>query len=256
MKDKIFVRGNILVNLTKFECQDFGCYMSEEYSKDAEIIENDLFVIDDDNKRSIFTTYYATGDVVFLNSEIKIWKGLFKYSFSRFHKEIENLNELRRIEITPELQKILYRQIFIGVIGAMEAYLQESLLSLIFTEEKYFKSFLNNYSPFRNEKISLSDIYKELTLIEYKVNEKICDINFHNIPKVKNVYEFTFGINFPDIRKINKYIVTRHDLVHRNGKDKEGNDVSPNNDDLNDLIKDISFFIKTINNLLLSKINL
>jgi len=48
------------------------------------------------------------------------------------------------------------------------------------------------------------------------------EVIYQNLGKVQKMYESTFGINFPDIKELSTAVGVRHDLVHRNGKNKEG----------------------------------
>ena len=72
------------------------------------------------------------------------------------------------------------------------------------------------------------------------------EIIYHNLDKVQNMYVATFEITFPDIAELSKLVVTRHDLVHRNGKTKEGEEVIVDKDVVNDLIAKISKFVEEI----------
>ncbi|WP_138708163.1 hypothetical protein [Desulfocurvibacter africanus] len=47
-------------------------------------------------------------------------------------------------------------------------------------------------------------------------------MSWHNLGKAKDIYTTTFKIEFPSIQELSKRILTRHDIIHRNGKNKEG----------------------------------
>jgi hypothetical protein len=51
------------------------------------------------------------------------------------------------------------------------------------------------------------------------------------------MYSSTFDITFPDIAELSKCVSIRHDLVHRNGKTKNGSLLTIDSDAVDDLIR-------------------
>ena len=72
------------------------------------------------------------------------------------------------------------------------------------------------------------------------------EVIYHNLGKVKNMFQYTFKIEFPDIAILSKAINIRHDLVHRNGKTKQGILVVVNEAIVTELLNQISEFVETI----------
>jgi hypothetical protein len=69
---------------------------------------------------------------------------------------------------------------------------------------------------------------------------------YHNLDVVQNMYTATFNIKFPEIAELSKLIATRHDLVHRNGKTKEGEEVKIDKNIITELLKKTSEFVELI----------
>ena len=65
------------------------------------------------------------------------------------------------------------------------------------------------------------------------------------------MYKDTLSIEFPDIGDLIQVTLTRHDMVHRNGKTKEGVDIEVSKSIVDDIISKIETFVNEIN----SKIN-
>ena len=82
--------------------------------------------------------------------------------------------------------------------------------------------------------------------LDSTVKKTILDTIFHNLPIIKKMYEDTFSINFPSIKKMYNYVLLRHDLVHRNGKTKDGKDVEIDDDYIDKVILDTKDFIEKI----------
>ena len=67
----------------------------------------------------------------------------------------------------------------------------------------------------------MSELFIYFDQAEKLAKEAMLDILYHNLSKVSHMYKSTFKIAFPDFSQISSDIVTRHDLVHRNGKTKK-----------------------------------
>ena len=72
------------------------------------------------------------------------------------------------------------------------------------------------------------------------------DVIYHNLPKVKGMYKDTLGVDLGDIGIAYKAVLTRHDLVHRNGKTKDGVEVVIDSVIIDQLFSDIETFIGNI----------
>ena len=69
---------------------------------------------------------------------------------------------------------------------------------------------------------------------------------YHDLPKVKVMYKDCLKITFPDIAELMKAIKIRHDMVHRNGKNKEGEEIEMSKSMVSDVITKVEIFVKAI----------
>ena len=60
------------------------------------------------------------------------------------------------------------------------------------------------------------------------------------------MYSTTFKIDFPDISELSKCVITRHNLVHRNGRTKEGIPVNIDKFQVSELINKAIHFANDI----------
>lgn len=164
-----------------------------------------------------------------------------------FIQEIEKLKELNDIYLeNEELQETLRRQIFSGAITCLEDYLSSTLIQQVLNNEVYFKRFVKTSQAIKKRKFHLSEIYDKLDLIRDIVKKELVDVIYHNLPKVKGMYQDTFGIDFPTIGDLMSVIKTRHDMVHRNGKNKEGRKIEIKKKLVVDVIEKVELFVKDI----------
>ena len=170
-----------------------------------------------------------------------------KNSLTSFREEIENLKRLNDIELADKnLEGILKRQIFIGAFGTLETFLSDTFINLTTNNDTYFRNFIETYPEFRQRKFELREIFLEHDKLKDTGKKVMLDIIYHDLPKVKEMYRATFKINFPELKIIIKSVQTRHDLVHRNGKTKDGDPVTIDKASAFGLIDKINIFVETI----------
>ena len=58
--------------------------------------------------------------------------------------------------------------------------------------------------------------------IKDKVKKTLNGLLYHNLPKIREIYKQVLDVEFGDFGVLNGAIEIRHDIVHRNGKDKDG----------------------------------
>jgi transcription elongation factor Elf1 len=164
-----------------------------------------------------------------------------------FLTEINNLKSLNTTDLgDSDLQKTLQRQIYSGAITCLEDYLSTTLVQQVLNNEENFKSFVRTFHNIRNRKFSLSEIYEQLDQIKTTVKKELLDVIYHDLPKVKGMYEDCLKITFPDIAEVMKAVKIRHDMVHRNGKNKNGNEIELSEQVVNDVITKVEVFVKAI----------
>ena len=140
------------------------------------------------------------------------------------------------------------RQLYITAIGALETFLSETFINVVNENSEYFRNFVQTYPNFKERKFQLNEIYGEYDKLQDTAKKEMLEVIYHNLAKVRNMYVLTFKIEFPDISNLSKAVNTRHDLVHRNGKTKDGADVTVNKGIVTELLNQISIFVEHISN--------
>lgn len=164
-----------------------------------------------------------------------------------FYQEIENIESLLTLEVTsPNIKETLYRQIYISVISTLETYLSSAFINRTFDSEEYLQRFICTHPEFKNRKFELSEIFEKYDEIENIAQKVMLDTIYHNLPIVRNMYRDTFNISFPHFSEIYIAVLTRHDLVHRNGFTKDGNPVEVNKETINGLISNVKSFVRKL----------
>tara|TARA_B110000977_G_C10974452_1_gene453602 strand:+ start:204 stop:1079 length:876 start_codon:yes stop_codon:yes gene_type:complete len=170
-------------------------------------------------------------------------------SFDRFKEEIHNLTELNSLSFEKDGHRNTVRKlIFSAGIACLEDYLSSTLIKEVIQDEIYFRNFVRTYKNITNRKFELGNIYEHLEKMYDVVKKELLDVIYHDLPKVKGMYKDTLGVIFPSIETLMKSIKTRHDIVHRNGKTKDGNLINLNKQDIEIHLKEINKFVCNIEN--------
>ncbi|RWH52861.1 MAG: hypothetical protein EOQ82_24845 [Mesorhizobium sp.] len=124
---------------------------------------------------------------------------------------------------------LVNRMIFSHQITAMEAYLADRLIKEIEADPDAIQRLLDRDDDLAKEKFTLAEVSKDPTLVERKVREHLRSIQYHNLAKVDVLYTIALGIRILNLAKekpsLFKAVMLRHDCVHRNGFDKDGNEL-------------------------------
>jgi hypothetical protein len=142
---------------------------------------------------------------------------------SNFKTEIQNLAKLNSTDLGDHrLNTILKRQIFIGAVTAVETFLSDTFINLTLNNPEYLKNFVETNPEFRKRTIQIKDIYSVQQNLNNVAKSVMLEMIYHHLPKIKEMYEATFKIEFPNLKFLIIDVATRHDLVHRSGKTKDG----------------------------------
>lgn len=141
-----------------------------------------------------------------------------------------DLNELKIMLENPSndmANQTFFKMIYAHAVTILEVYLEDITKALIITNEAYLSNTIKNVRPFCDTKFKLSDISLENDGVRKFVLGKLSDNLFHDIPKVlqmlRGIVEKKLEVSLSDICSVTS---NRHDIVHRNGKNKDGEPIA------------------------------
>lgn len=118
------------------------------------------------------------------------------------------------------------RMVFVSCFAAFEAYLGDTLLKYVFGNDEALKRILKEEAELRSVKIDLLTILTDDEVVFKTVTKRLKTVLWHNLAKVDAIYHIAakFSIFDDPAHKelLFKALPLRHDCVHRNGRDKEG----------------------------------
>ncbi len=165
-----------------------------------------------------------------------------------FHERMESVEGLiTAVEVLSEKDKsILYPMLYVNIIASMEAYLADTFIRSVLESEENKRKFVETFKDFEKEQISFQRIYEKMDGMDKFISKTLRDVIYHNLWKVKGMYKDALDIDLGEIGELSKAVNIRHDIVHRNCVDKEGNDVIITKTNVKELFERVKKFVNAI----------
>ncbi len=124
---------------------------------------------------------------------------------------------------------LLNRMVFSHQVTALEAYLGDTVINEVMGDSVALQRLIVTAEELVCAKFTLAEIAKSADLVRSSVRIYLRAILYHNLAKVDALYKIAFGIRILNLVKdkpsLFNAVSLRHDCVHRNGFDKEGNEL-------------------------------
>lgn len=145
--------------------------------------------------------------------------------YNALTRQLAQLNQILDINQSQDISQLIFQMVHSSAISSLEAYLADTVRYWIENSEEILENFVSTNKDFSSVTIPLNKIYKRLSTIREDVENKIQNLIWHRLDKVKHIIEGSFGFPMPKIDDLMRDIVVRHDIVHRGGKTKQGSPV-------------------------------
>lgn len=167
------------------------------------------------------------------------------YFYDIFEKSIMEIQTIKYDVSTPVLQ----RMIFSSIITAMEAYLSDTMKRNVLNRHAIKRRFVETYKSFSSNELTENQIFKYLDGLDKKIKHYLeREISFHDTWHIKTLYEGVLNCKLQkdSLALIKGYVSTRHDIVHRNGRDRDGDIVEITSEDIERLLDVVIDFVTDI----------
>ena len=146
---------------------------------------------------------------------------IFDYH-ANFLAGLSDIRKLAETTVDDETAPCLFRLLYVNVVTVLETYLSDAFTNTVLNDNALLRKFIETTPDFKKQKLSVSDVFDAVDKAEDKAKEYLREIVWHNLHRVKPMYRDVLNVEFPDSRPTFRAIKVRHDLVHRNGKTKDG----------------------------------
>lgn len=168
---------------------------------------------------------------------------------SKLKSDLAELNAMLNHMSDVGFNSTFFKMIYAHAVTVLEVYLEEVAKALIMSNESYLKNSIKNVSPFCDTKFKLSDISLEGDGIKKFVLGTLSDNLFHNIPKAMKIIGGIVEKNLEkdiDIAGICAVTSIRHDIVHRNGLNKDGEEIEITEPKLKEALATVAQFTSQV----------
>lgn len=159
-----------------------------------------------------------------------------------------SIRDIQDLSSSQPENHVLQSMCYASIITAMEAYLGDILRREIFARPAVKRRFVESYDQFEEKKFTISELYKKLSGIDTQIKKALDLVSLHKIETAKNIFSSTLLTKFPDSSMpfLGAAVKRRHDIVHRNGKDTEGELVSIGHNEVTELACEVLAFTREI----------
>ncbi|MBT0622542.1 hypothetical protein KIH32_01390 [Pseudomonas fluorescens] len=173
-----------------------------------------------------------------------------------YRKVSTDVVSLLRHPYPSEVKATLNNMLFAQVVTAVEAYLSSSFISTVINSDILIRRLVETDPELAKRQFSLKEIFTQWEGLKLLVAKYLKDLIFHDIKKIKPMYRSVLEIDFGDVAWLFKAISIRHDCVHRNGFDKDGNQHQIESDAITDLVRQCTHLVAQIEENLTARKNL
>ncbi|AMD60879.1 hypothetical protein AWN88_22440 [Agrobacterium tumefaciens] len=143
-----------------------------------------------------------------------------------FLRSSSGLSGLARVEVPVErLEQAQYRMLYANHIAILEAYLCDRLIDLVSYDNEVLRKFVLRHKPLKSMTVSIHSVLGHPGIARKQALKYLRDFLFHKLDAVQAIYRDAFDIDvFANTARkdaLAEMVKIRHDLVHRNGRDKE-----------------------------------
>lgn len=173
-----------------------------------------------------------------------------------FLAALETIDKLARIGKVSgrQLVQAQRRLHYASVITALEAYLCDTFRAVVLSSDEQLRRFLQATPEFCEKKWALTDILDWERNMRTRVSEYLFQVLWHNLPRVRHMFRETLGVTLPDdIEGLMQAVSMRHDIVHRNGRRKDGRPILLRPSAVADVIKIAKALVSHVHGQLISR---
>lgn len=153
------------------------------------------------------------------------WEVTSTEQFKVFQDHIKSVNEILDHEFDEQTQFSVLVMLYAHIVASTELFLSSVFISEVTNSDELTKRLIESDPEFGKRKFTLTEIYQQQKILKATVALYLKDLIFHDLKKIKPMYNSVLGLDFGDISWLFAAVLKRHDCAHRAGYDKEWNKI-------------------------------
>lgn len=167
----------------------------------------------------------------------------------RVRKRLADCSQVLDLQGGAEAVALARRLVFSAVIGVLESFLWELSQHWIEASDDALRGCVTKLPAIRDEQIKLGDVFERHENIRVYVKGHLQKTVWHRWDKVGAIYRSGLGITLPSVKVFDDALVKRHDIVHRSGRTKDGEEVDVTHTEIDDLSRAVERFAEEVSDL-------
>lgn len=163
----------------------------------------------------------------------------------RLEKRIGYLLDVLDLEGDEEAKGTARNLVYVGLISALEAFLNETMLYWVSTKPEVVQAVITEHPRFKDQQIRLGSIYNAHASLEKQVKAHLRKVVWHRLDDVVSLFKHGLGIEI-GFHRFKDEIENRHDIVHRFSEDSNGEPVGIDDEIVRALAKKIVDFANEV----------
>lgn len=169
-----------------------------------------------------------------------------------FQQSINDIESILRSNINPTVVDTIYKMSYVHMVTVLETYLADTLKFLVFKNDQYLANAVKNLKEIKDRSLKPIDVFLDKKIVEKIVTEQLSKYLYHDVVKVLEIYKHCLDFkNTYELKEVIHATAVRHDLVHRNGKRKDGTSVQLDLNQLKSSLASIKNFVRYLDKELL-----
>lgn len=170
-----------------------------------------------------------------------------KEPYTNFYENIAKIRSLSTLNISKKDKSHFLGILYTNIITALETLYVELFINSIEKDNSFFINYIQTGTGnFKASKSLILNAFKHGSIVELRerlvkeIKEHLINSSWHSTEQVIKRYKSTFGIKVQSdwpISEIEHATIIRNHLIHRGGKDKNGDPVTITEDNLNELLE-------------------
>jgi len=183
------------------------------------------------------------GDFLKIDGDISTHYKIFSKSIYSIKSIAESMKSNFKSQSKP-----LYRLLYSSVITSLETYLADLFKDQVLSNSEKLDLLFINANELNSKKYSVEEAITFQNKKSKIAESYIQGIIWHNIAKAGNLYKKVLKISFATafIPEISQLVSIRHDIVHRNGRNKDGTLHPIDSESLEKAVTQVAEFIGSI----------
>jgi hypothetical protein len=193
------------------------------------------------------TPWWARSSDYDNDEDDSLWDAISSNANSQrtFTDAIATIREIMQMA-PPSVAERIHPLLYANAITALEVYLADTFINKVVTDEESLRKFFEGMHGLTKKHVRLAAFPNRESAVS-AAKTPLMKISWHNLRRAESLYRETLGIAFTEaVAALDAAVSIRHDIIHRNGKTKEGIAHRLGAQEVNDVISAADALVATV----------